>query len=102
VWIVPPASGRVVDARTGQPVSHATVTRVCADAPAKTATHSNGSFRFHGKWRLEVALGDALCEPHSYLIEAAGYESISTNCFTYGWASTALRDNLGEVRITPK
>ena len=72
VWIVPPASGRVVDARSGQPVSRATITRICTDAPAKTTTHSDGSFRFHGKWHLEVAFGYTLCSTHSYLIEAAG------------------------------
>lgn len=101
VWIVPPASGRITDARSGQPISHATVIRVCTNAAAKTITRSDGSFKFHGRWRLEVALGDALCAPHSYLIKAEGYETVSTNCFPFGWASqSSLRDNLGEIRLS--
>lgn len=103
VWVVPPASGRVVDARSGQPVSHAAVTRVCTDAPAKTMTDTDGSFRFHGKRRLQVAFGDTICTPHSYRIEVTGYQSVDTNCFPFGWASVSgLRDNLGDVQIAPK
>ena len=103
VWVVPPANGRVVDAHSGQPVFNAAVTRVCPDAPAETATDTGGSFSFRGKRRLQVAFGDTICAPHSYRIEAAGYQIVDTNCFPGGWASVSgLRDVLGTIQIAPK
>jgi len=46
VYVVPPANGRVVDARSHQPLAQADVTRIHADAPAKTKTDAKGYFRF--------------------------------------------------------
>jgi hypothetical protein len=103
VWIVPPSSGRVVDARSGKPIPQAQVTRICADAPAKTQTDASGYFKFSGKRTLQVALGDPLCATASYRIGAVGYQSVETNGFAFGWANQrGLRHNLGDVQIAPK
>ena len=103
VWVVPPANGRVVDIRSRHPVAQAEVTRVSTDAPAKTKTDANGYFKFRGKRTLQVALGDPLCAPASYRIEAAGYQSVETNGFVFDWANqSGLRHNLGEIQIAPK
>jgi hypothetical protein len=103
VWIVPPSNGRVVDARSRQPVVQAAITRVCKQAPAKTKTDADGHFNLRGKRRLQIALGDTLCAPVSYRIEAAGYQSVETNRFAFRWANqSGMRDNLGEIQIVPK
>lgn len=103
VWVVPPANGHIVDARSGKPIPHAEVTRICTDAPAKTKTDTHGYFKFRGKRRLEVAMGDPLCAPASYRIDAVGYQSIETNGFAFGWANqSSLRHNLGDIQIAPK
>jgi hypothetical protein len=103
VWVVPPATGRVVDARSHQPVAKAEVIRICADAPANTKTDTDGYFTFRGKHALQLALGDPLCAPASYRIEAAGYQAAETNVFAFGMANqSGLRHNLGEISLTPK
>jgi hypothetical protein len=103
VWVVPPANGQVVDARSGKPVAQAQVTRMCADASAKTKTDVNGYFKFHGQRAWRVAFGDPLCAPASYRIDVVGYQSVETNGFAFGWANqSGLRHNLGEIQITPK
>src|SRR5258706_5287599 len=44
VYVVPPADGRIVDARSHEPVVQADVTRIHAEAPAKTKTDAKGYF----------------------------------------------------------
>jgi hypothetical protein len=48
VYVVPPATGRVVDASSHQPVKLAQVTRLHADAPAQTKTDAAGSQKSSG------------------------------------------------------
>jgi hypothetical protein len=103
VYVVPPASGRVVDARTQQPVASTKVTRVHAEAPAKCNTDAEGRFRFHGKRHLEVALGDPVLSPASYRFEAPGYIGVETNRFHGLWANQkGLRDDFGTIQLMPK
>jgi hypothetical protein len=102
VCVVPPASGQVVDAHSGQPISHAAVSRICSSAPAKTTADKDGNFTFRGKRRLQIAIGDTIVTPHSYHIEAAGYHSVDTNGVSYIWANASgLRDNLGVIPMAP-
>jgi hypothetical protein len=103
IQTVPSARGRVIDAASGQPISHAVVVRNCSDASKKKITDSDGEFKFHGKWRLQVALGDTIRPPRSYLIEASGYGSFETNRVTFGWANQGSeRDDLGTIAIAPQ
>jgi len=102
IQTVPSASGRVIDAVSGEPVSHAEVVRECSGKSKRTSTNENGDFSFHGRWRLQVALGDTTRSARSYRIEAAGYQRFETNRFTFGWANRgSAKDNLGVVAITP-
>ena len=102
-WVVPPANGRVVDARSRQPIAQAEVTRVCEDAPAQTTTDSNGRFKFRGKRTIQLALGDPVCTPASYRIEAKGYETVETNGVGFGTAQqNGLRHDIGEIQLTPR
>ena len=102
VYVVPPASGRVVDARSQQPVPQAEVIRVHVEAPARTKTDAKGCFRFRGKRHLQVALGDPVLPPATYRVEAAGYESIETNGLHGIWANqSGLRDDFGTLQIAP-
>lgn len=103
VYVVPPGTGQVLDARTQKPVAQAEVIRVYARAPATTKTDANGCFRFRGKRHLQVALGDPVLSPAVYRIEAAGYQSIETNRLHGLWANqSGLRDDFGTLRIIPK
>jgi len=104
LWRVPPANGRVVDIRSQQPIASAVVTRVCAEAPAKTATDAEGQFRFRGKRALQFFyFGDTLTTPASYRVEAIGYQSFQTNGVRY-WAnhSRMFPHSLGEIHLKPK
>jgi hypothetical protein len=103
VCIVPSVDGRIVDAHSGIPVSRAVVTRICSEAPAKTLTGVDGRFKMSGKRRLQPAIGDTLVTPQSYLIEAIGYQPITTNRFQLGWASPEmLNEHLGDIPLVPK
>jgi hypothetical protein len=63
----------------------------------------DGEFKFHSKWRLQVALGDTIRPPRSYVVEARGYRSFETNRVTFGWANQGSEtDDLGTVAITPR
>src|SRR4051794_36938151 len=44
IQTVPPARGRVVEAGSGKPISHAEVVRVCSDTTKKTTTDKHGDF----------------------------------------------------------
>jgi hypothetical protein len=103
VYVVAPAKGRVVDARSHQPVAQADVTRIHAYAPAATKTDAKGYFRFRGKRHLQVAFGDPVLSRVAYRIEAAGYDAVETNQF-HGWSAnqSGLRDNFGTIQIFPK
>src|SRR4051812_13401530 len=103
VCVVPPASGRVVDARSQKPIPWAEVTRFHAEKSAKTKTDTEGHFRFHGRRRLEVALGDPVLTPASYRVEAPGYISVETNLFHGLWANQwGLRDDFGTIQLLPR
>ena len=101
IQTVPPARGRVVDSRSGQPVPGAVVTRT-GDGPSKhKATNPDGAFHFRGKWRMQVALGDTIRPGRSYLIEANGYRAFETNRVTFRWANQGSEtDDLGTIAIT--
>jgi hypothetical protein len=101
---VPGARGRVIDVRSGQPIAHAAVVRTCSGVPKKKTTNADGEFHFYGRWRLQVALGDTLRPPRSYVIEAGGYQSLSTNCVSFGWATCCKgeTDDFGTIAVTPK
>jgi hypothetical protein len=103
IQTVPSARGHVIDAVSGKPVSHAEVVRVCSGTSKKTTTDTGGDFSFHGRWRLQVALGDTVRLSRSYHVEAAGYQRFETNRFTFGWANQGSeKDDLGAIAITPK
>jgi hypothetical protein len=103
IQTVPSARGHVIDAVSGKPVAHAEVVRECSGASKKTTTDKNGDFSFHGRCRLQVALGDTIRPSRSYHIEAGGYQSFETNRFTFGWANQGSeRDDLGVIAIAPK
>jgi len=102
VQTLPPARGRVVDAGSLSPLPHAEVVRVWHDISRKTTTDADGCFRFHGKWRLQVALGDPLRAPRSYRVAASGYRTFETNCVTIGWATFSETDDLGTIFVTPQ
>lgn len=103
VYVVPPASGRVVDARSRQPVACAEVTRVHAEAPAKTTTDAKGYFRFHGKRHVQVSMGDPVLSAAAYRIEAPGYQTLETNRHHGVWANqSGLRDEFGTIQMIPK
>src|SRR5262245_39829842 len=99
---VPGARGRVIDAPSGQPIAHAEIVRTCSGESKKQTTSADGEFHFHGRWRLQVALGDTLRPPRSYVIEATGYQSFSTNCVTFHWATSgdSETDEIGTIAIT--
>jgi hypothetical protein len=103
VCVVPPATGRVVDARSQQPVPQAEVIRVHVEAPATTKTDAKGYFRFRGKRHLQVALGDPVLSPATYRVEVASYQSIETNRLHGIWANqSGLTDDFGTLQIVPK
>ena len=101
---VPGARGRVVDAQSGQPIAHAAVVRTCSGSSKKKTTNGEGEFHFHGRWRLQVALGDTIRPPRSYVITAGGYRSFSTNCVSHGWATccNGETDDFGAIAVTPQ
>lgn len=101
VCTVLPVDGRVVDAGSQLPIAHASVTRICAGTPAKTRTDAGGYFKFHGKRQLQLAIGDTIRLPTSYHIEAVGYQSIETNTFGWGWATTYDKTaHFGEIPLS--
>lgn len=103
IQTVPSARGRVIDAASGQPVVHAVVVRTSDSASKKKITNAHGEFNFRGKWRLQVALGDTIRTPCSYLIEANGYCSFETNRFLTGFANEgSVVDDLGPIPIVAK
>jgi hypothetical protein len=103
VYVVPPASGCIVDARSQQPVARAEVTRVHAEAPAKTTTDAKGCFSFHGRRHVQVALGDPVLSAATYRIEAPGYQTLETNRLHSLWANeSGLRDEFGTIQMIPK
>jgi hypothetical protein len=103
IQTVPSATGRVIDAGSGKPISHAVVVRTCSSTPKRKTTDADGNFKFHGKWRLQIAFGDTIRPGRSYLIEATGYRSFETNRVTLGWANQGSeRDDLGTIAITPQ
>jgi hypothetical protein len=103
-WVVPPADGRVVDARSHLPVAQAEVVRTCSDArPATTLTDSAGCFSFRGKRELQSAVGVRIPPPASYRVTAVGYESAETNGFAAGGSNESdLRHRLGDIQLQPK
>ena len=100
IQTVPTARGRVVDAASGQPISHAMVVRTYSGASKREMTNSEGEFQFNGKWRLQIALGDTIRPPRSYLIEVKEYRSFETNRIKFGWANQGSEtDDLGTIAI---
>ena len=101
VCVVPPANGRVLDSRTGQPIHHALVTRTGDEATSHTKTRRDGTFSFFGKHRVEIALGDRILPPNSYEFNAVGYEKFTTNCYYPGFATSLStpEDRLGDVGL---
>ena len=102
IWTVPPASGRVLDARSRQPVAGASVTRITmSGATNQTASDTAGHFDFRGKRSVQVfPFGDVLAWA-SYRIEATGYQTIETNRTGYG-SVNELRHEFGEIQLLPK
>jgi len=100
-WVSPPASGRVIDATTYQPIAKGSVTRFKPSvAAATTRTDLNGRFDLFGckqtRW-LHLDRGALV----SYRVEAFGYKVIETNLG--GWAyARDLRHDLGDVLLSPQ
>ena len=103
IFTAPPAKGRIVDARSGQPIRHATVTRICAEAPGKATTGKDGMFYMGGKWHFQVAIGCSMCADYSYLIEATNHQSIKTTYTKFPGADPhGTSDDLGVIQLAPK
>ncbi len=102
IWTVPPASGRIFDSRSQQPVAGASVTRVAmSGATNQTTSDVDGRFKFRGKRSVQVfPFGDALAWA-SYRVEAAGYQVVETNRPGYGSVSE-LRHDFGEIQLSPR
>src|SRR5256885_11827734 len=99
VWVVPPADGRVVGARSGQPIENAVIVRTHEHASESAKSDRNGFFKFHGKRTLAVPVGALVVTQVSYRIEALGYQAAETNwrlCLAH---NHALRHHLGEVHL---
>ncbi len=102
-WIVPPAKGTLVDARTGKPIARAQVTRVSREAPAQTTTDASGHFRLAGKRATEAAYDHPIAVPASYRIEAAGYQPVETNTLVCEWDHISrLKARFGAIPLEPK
>jgi hypothetical protein len=101
VWTVPPARGRVLDSRSEQPISFATVTRIATDTTNQTVSDANGDLHFRGKRSIHVfPFGDVIAAA-SYRIEAGGYQALETN--RTGWGSmSGLRHDFGEITLSPR
>jgi hypothetical protein len=101
---VAPASGRVVDAKTRQPIRGATVTRVDSEAPGAATTNGDGRFRLHGKHSVQFfPFGDAWVHGSSYRIEATGYQIFETNRFFHLPANqSGCRVVFEEIGLNPK
>jgi hypothetical protein len=103
----PSAQGRVIDARTGQPVPGAEVTRQLGSVRTNgTITDVQGRFHFHGQRGVQIWFGDHVPEVPQYRISAPGYESLETNGYpTKTFVGLGHRGpakhNLGEIRLNP-
>lgn len=99
-WTVPPASGRVVDARTLEPIANAQVTRVrtyTTNFANATVTSRDGKFVFAGERTLRWMLVCTIA-PAEYHIQFPGYAPFTTNAS--GWARIhSLRHDFGDIRL---
>ncbi len=103
-WVVSPADGRVIDARSHLPIERAEVTRTYSHArPTTTLTDSAGYFIFQGVRELQSAVGVRNPRSATYHITAPGYQSMETNAFAIGGSNDRdLRLRLGEIQLQPK
>jgi hypothetical protein len=102
VWIVPPATGRVVDSISRKPIAQADVTRVCDDVQANTKSDAAGCFKFRGKRTIGFAIGDTMSQQITYYVVATGYQVFRTNRIGFGMANqSGLRHDLGNIAMTP-
>ena len=102
VWTIPPASGRVLDSRSRQPVVGASVTRIAMSGTTnQTVADADGRFHFRGKHSVQVIpFGDVLAWA-TYRIEASGYQMVETNRTGYGSVS-GLRHEFGDIQLSPQ
>ena len=100
VWTIPPASGRVLDSRSRQPVIGASVTRF-SGTTNQTTSDTDGRFQFRGKHSVQIfPFGDVVAWA-TYRIEASGYQTVETNRAGYGSVS-GLRHEFGEIQLSPR
>jgi len=96
VWTVPPASGRVLDSRSRQPVAGASVTRIAMSGTTnQTTSNADGRFYFRGKHSVQVFPFGDVCAWATYRFDATGYQTVETNRIVYGSAS-GLRHDFGK------
>ena len=102
IWTAPPASGRVLDSRSQQPIIGATITRTSmSGTTTQTTSDVDGHFKIRGKRSVQVfPFGDALAWA-TYRIEATGYETIETNRTGYG-SVNGLQHSFREILLLPK
>ena len=102
VWTVPPASGRVLDPHSRQPVVGASVTRFAMSGRTnQTVADADGRFHFRGKHSVQVfPFGDVLARA-TYRVEAPGYQMVETNRTGYG-SQSGLRHEFGDILLSPQ
>ena len=102
VWTVPPASGRVLDSHSRQPIVGASVTRIAMSGTTnQTTSDAEGCFRFRGKHSVQVFPFGAVLAWATYRIESPGYQMVETNRTGYGSIS-GLRHEFGEIPLSPR
>jgi hypothetical protein len=102
IWRELPASGRVVDSRSHQPVVGATITQIdSSDVTNRTTSDSDGRFMLPGRRGVIVFPFNEGVVYANYRIEAIGYQLFTTNRSVYGPVIDDRHD-FGEIQLSPK
>ena len=104
IWRELPASGRVVDSISHQPVMGAIITQIdSAEVTNQTTSDSNGRFKLPGRRGVMVLpFYDYAVVYANYRIEAAGYPLFTTNRGVYYLGIVDDRHDFGDIHLSPK
>jgi hypothetical protein len=101
-WLSPPASGRVLDAATQQPIPDALVMRYEPEkAAVGTRTDAEGNFELPGQRVTRWCVAVDYMAVGRYRILATNYHRYQTNLAGGAWKEY-LRHDLGDVRLQAK
>jgi hypothetical protein len=102
IWRELPASGRIVNTRSHQPITGATITQIDSNLVTnQTTSDANGRFKLPGKRGVMVLPYGNNVVYANYRIEATGYQIFTTNRAVYG-PVTDDQHNFGELQLLPK